>query len=514
MRNSTTPRSPVAIEDSIATRNRAILELERSILGAVLLDARRFREAREIVSAHPLDSAKHRAIWGAIESLVDSGIAPDLVTLRNELEASNVFDLAGGVDYLRRLAEDEGRSSSLASYGRQLRTLHGSRDALAVVDELRHVLRNGTPLGEHLDIVRKAAQDLADLAAVEPERTGATRLDQVQPEAIEYTVRDLFRKFGLTMAYGPAGVFKTFVLLWIATEMLAARCDDPYARTSTLFGDPRMTIRRPWRRVLWVSAEETAGALRARWDLVLTGMGLKPDDVAGELLHRWAFEDGRVLTIDKADAILAALPDAVDAVVFDSWTSLVPGTLDGAPIEWDADNYATRRLLNILRAIADRRKVLILVVHHCGHDKTHARGPSELRNAVDTLIRFERRPERRVQLHVEKQRDGADEWSTTIAVRFDREAVRVSYEEREAKRLTDTQQAVRAFLAGAGFATVADTAKATDLAKTTVRRVLGALQDAGLAAPTGEVGPKSSPIWHLTHVTQGDAESDAPGETA
>jgi hypothetical protein len=504
----------VAVEESITIRNRAILGLERSVLGAVLLDARRFREAREIVSTHGLDSAKHRALWGAIESLAESGIEPDLVSLRNELEASEMLETAGGIPYLRMLAEEEGRSSSLASYARQLAILHASRNSQGVAEQLCYALRNGTPLGEHLDIVRKAAQDLADLAAVEPERNGATRLDQVHPEAIEYSVRDLFRLSGVAMVYGPAGVFKTLVLLSIATEMLAARCDDPHARPPALFGDPRLTIRRPWRRVLWMSAEETAGALRSRWDLVLAGAALKPDDIAGELLHRWAFEDGRVLTIDKADAILEAQPNPVDAVVFDSWTSLVPGTLDGTPIEWDADNYATRRLLNVLRAVADRRKVLILVVHHSGHDKTHARGPSEFRNAVDTLIRFERRPERRVQLHVEKQRDGADEWSTTIAVRFDRDAVRVRYEERRTKRLTDTQQAVHAFLAGASFATVADIAKATDLAKTTVRRVLDALQDNGLAAPTGEVGPKSSPIWHLTHVTQADAESNASGETA
>jgi hypothetical protein len=484
-------------------------DAERAVICSVLCNNPRFEEAAAIVGAADFFSIKNGIIWRAIGRLVAGESPVDLVTLRDELERTEEIEQAGGVAYLTDLLDNAARPSNVVEYARIVKEKAARRAVMQIIERAG----NGATMAQLAQAMSRANK-LIEAAGPAPETCSATRLDHVFPEVVEEAVRDLFRIAGVAMIYGPAGVFKTLILLSIATRMLASRCGDPNARPETLFGDPRLIIRRPWRRTLWISAEETAGTLRARWDRVLAGMSLKPDDVPGELLYRWAFEDGRVLTIDRVDAILAALPDPVDAVVLDSWTSLVPGKLDGAAVEWDRDNYATRRLLNALRAIAERRKVLIVIVHHSGHDKTHARGPSEFRNAVDTLIRFERRPERRVQLHVEKQRDGADDWSTTVAVQFEREAVHVRYEERAAKKLTAIQQAVRAYLAGAGPATVAAITAETGYPRTTVIRALEALQDASLAAPTGDFGPKSSPIWHLTHVTQCDASVDACGEEA
>lgn len=474
---------------------------ERAVLKGVLIDNAQIEAARALISTRDFYELRHQKVFRAVERLSDRGGALDLVTLRTELATMGDLEDVGGVMYLQGLVDGAARSTNVEHYARIVREKSIRRTMMNAGAAISEAAGNGHTLDD-LEAMLPAYVETFSLACSGLHGiAGSKRLEEFDPEQVEYAVKDLLPKKGLVMLYGPGGVGKTYTLAAIATTLLAFRGGTAYGPAPTLFGNPDLPLRLPWRRVAWVSAEETGGVLRQRWDKVLRGLGFEgPKDVPGELLYRWAFDGRSPFTLDRTDALLDGVGGHVDALILDSWTSLVPPVFDGRPIEWDRDNFAARRLLNVLRAIAVRRDVLIVLVHHTGKEPGNGpRGPSEFRNSVDALIALEKRPERRISMKVEKQREGRDEWSFTLGFTFTGDGVQIRHEERPAAALKGAAQTVLAYLTGAhGRASLSDLVKGTNLARATVQSALKQLETAGIAADSGEKAPKGSPIWYLT----------------
>jgi len=486
-------------------------EAERAILGGVILSKTgTLAKVAAIVCGNDFYREKHRIIFAACNELEERGLPIDLITLRDELDRMGRVEAVGGMAYVSSFIDGTARSANVEYYARIVKEKADRRAVIREAHRIVHVASGGSSQDE----LTRAIEDAHPIfhGAVASSRAGtppSIALDTVAAEEVEYAVQDFFRRKGVAIVYGKAGAGKTFLLLDAATELLAATGPSEYGRAELLFGDPELTIRRPWRRVVCVSAEETAGILRSRWDRVLAGRDLKPEDIRGELTYLWPFDKHHTITLDRAEDIIDAAPGKVDVLIFDSWTSLVPGTFEGRTIEWDKDNYATRRLINVLRDVAERRDVLIIVVHHSGHDSSHVRGPSEALNSIDTLLKLEKRPERRIKITVEKQRDGRDDWGPTVAMEFTRDAVRIRHEERPSKKLTEVQQAVYAYLQGAQRASVAQICKALGRAPSSVQRALVSLCDARLVFDTKTRGAHNSAIYEVTQLAQTDAVPSA-----
>jgi replicative DNA helicase len=96
-------------------------EAERSVLGAVLLDNRQFERASELLSPESFYSLRHRRIFHALQQLVESGSALDLVTVKTELERQGQLEEVGGPAYLARLLEGVPRSANVEHYARIVR---------------------------------------------------------------------------------------------------------------------------------------------------------------------------------------------------------------------------------------------------------------------------------------------------------------------------------------------------------------------------------------------------------
>ena len=93
-------------------------EAERSVLGAVLLDNGQFDRARELLTEQEFYSDRHRKIFLALEQLSETGMALDLVTLKDELERQNTLEACGGPAYLAGLIDGVPRSSNVEHYAR------------------------------------------------------------------------------------------------------------------------------------------------------------------------------------------------------------------------------------------------------------------------------------------------------------------------------------------------------------------------------------------------------------
>ncbi|MCY3784622.1 MAG: replicative DNA helicase [Chloroflexi bacterium] len=79
------------------------LNAERSLLGALLIDADAYWIAADIVSPDDLYREQHRVIYQAVQVLAQRNVRPDAVTVSDELRRAGNLDLAGGPPYIADL---------------------------------------------------------------------------------------------------------------------------------------------------------------------------------------------------------------------------------------------------------------------------------------------------------------------------------------------------------------------------------------------------------------------------
>ncbi len=94
------------------------LGAERSILGAVLLDADALDLAADIVSPEHFFRDAHGRIFRAMLAVSAKSSAVDFTTLRSELERAGDLDEAGGPAYLSALVDGVPRSTNVEHYAR------------------------------------------------------------------------------------------------------------------------------------------------------------------------------------------------------------------------------------------------------------------------------------------------------------------------------------------------------------------------------------------------------------
>ncbi|MGA9508147.1 MAG: DnaB-like helicase C-terminal domain-containing protein [Candidatus Sulfotelmatobacter sp.] len=94
----------------------AITGAERSILGAILLDARAFNEAAEILKPEDFSLDSHRRIYRAMVGLTESGRPVDVVLLVEELDRQRELEPIGGHEYIASLVEGVPDRPSIAHY--------------------------------------------------------------------------------------------------------------------------------------------------------------------------------------------------------------------------------------------------------------------------------------------------------------------------------------------------------------------------------------------------------------
>jgi replicative DNA helicase len=93
-------------------------DAERSVLGGVLLDNRQIHKVQELLTHEAFYAERHRRIFRALEDLAETGIALDLVTLRDALERNGALESCGGVAYLAALVDGTARSANVEHYAK------------------------------------------------------------------------------------------------------------------------------------------------------------------------------------------------------------------------------------------------------------------------------------------------------------------------------------------------------------------------------------------------------------
>ncbi len=99
----------------------ASVEAERSILGAILLDAFSYTEAAGALRPDHFSLDSHRRIYSRMLELGESGRAIDLISLAEELGKQKELEAVGGVAYLSSLTDGVPRRPSIEQHIRLIK---------------------------------------------------------------------------------------------------------------------------------------------------------------------------------------------------------------------------------------------------------------------------------------------------------------------------------------------------------------------------------------------------------
>lgn len=94
------------------------VEVERSVLGGILIDPDAINKVLEFLSSEDFYRTSHRVIFNAILSLYQKSEPADLVTVTNELRSNGDLDTAGGASYLSSLVDSIPTAANIVHYGK------------------------------------------------------------------------------------------------------------------------------------------------------------------------------------------------------------------------------------------------------------------------------------------------------------------------------------------------------------------------------------------------------------
>ena len=115
------------------------VEVERALLGALMLNPNAMYETADVVGVDSFYASKHRTIFDAMLTLHNKGEPIDLVTVSNKLKERKQLQDIGGASYLSELANTAASPGSARHYGQIVQTkfvLRSLIDAASTINQL------------------------------------------------------------------------------------------------------------------------------------------------------------------------------------------------------------------------------------------------------------------------------------------------------------------------------------------------------------------------------------------
>ncbi len=159
------------------------LNAERSVLGAVLLDASAMADVAPILTLADFYRSSHAVMYGGMWAMWSEGREIDVTTLRDFLRQSGALEKAGGEDALHDLATEFFTASNADHYARIVRD-HSIR---------RKVIQAGIEMARAGYDAGEPAEDLLDAAAARLLSMDRTR--DREPQALAEMIGGMMRRW-------------------------------------------------------------------------------------------------------------------------------------------------------------------------------------------------------------------------------------------------------------------------------------------------------------------------------
>lgn len=345
-------------------------DVERSILGAILLDGERLQDVKAVIETGDLFVPVHRKIFAVTGRLAANGQPVDLITVCDTLTSDTDFNTAGGAAYVAKLADGLHRKAPVAHWARIVRNNSVLRSVAHAGEYLVQLALGPGAAAEdvvaHLQTLAKTygnaqSHSNSSLSSVFAEELLA---QEIKPRQL--LLDPLLPEQGLVMLYAYRGIGKTYVALGIAAAVAN--------------GGAFLRWRAPQpRRVLYVDGELPASTLKQRVNMILAGLeGCQPRSGAFQLvtpdLQKRPMPD---LATAEGQSLLEPLAAEVDLIVLDNLSALCRSGSENDGEDWAPVQEWTLRLR--------RQGKSVLLVHHAGKNKAQ-RGTSRREDLLDTVI--------------------------------------------------------------------------------------------------------------------------------
>ena len=162
-----------------------VRELERAILGGLMLETERYDAVSEIIEFSDFEGQDHQNIFQSMGELVNSNKPLDPLTVSDRLDSKNLLTRAGGKNYLIDLASTSPSAANLEAYAGMIRQKSISRKLMKINSEISELIINpqGKEAAELLDEAETKIFSLNDEAS--RTSTNIQKLDELIPQSIE-----------------------------------------------------------------------------------------------------------------------------------------------------------------------------------------------------------------------------------------------------------------------------------------------------------------------------------------
>ena len=162
-----------------------VRELERAILGGLMLETERYDAVSEIIEFTDFEGQDHQNIFQSMGELVNSNKPLDPLTVSDRLDSKNLLTRAGGKNYLIDLASTCPSAANLEAYAGMVRQKSISRRLMKINSEISELIVNpqGKDAAELLDEAETKIFSLNDEAS--RTSTNIQKLDELIPQSIE-----------------------------------------------------------------------------------------------------------------------------------------------------------------------------------------------------------------------------------------------------------------------------------------------------------------------------------------
>jgi replicative DNA helicase len=361
---------PHGLVDSSSTTTRGApvaLDIERNLLGAILLNPENFSAAQELLTAADFFDPKHQLIFKAMQKLYESGSSVSLELVNNELSnsTSNV-DLA----YPSTLIDGLPHNASLPELATILKDKTARREAMRLGQKITDTASSSGDWQIHVDQL----QEVVDVSVPESITSSITSLfDLLNADVPERVclLEPIVREKDLVEVFAKTGVGKT----WFSLSMAIA------AATATDFFDWSVPKAVP---VLYVDGEMAFEDLQRRTQWLLVGATrnsqIDTNDVQLDFMCRdhkmkYALDNDR----GRSRFLREVTQQQYKLVVIDNISCLMSTANENDASAW---NENLQFLLKLRR-----RGVAVVLIHHAGKDGK-SRGTSRRHDTLDLVLRL------------------------------------------------------------------------------------------------------------------------------
>ena len=153
---------PASLEAAGGRMPPQAMEVERAVLGAMMLETEAIAPAIEFVSAQAFYDPKHRKVYEAMCNLFERGHPVDVLTVSDELKRMGSLDGVGGSYFLSKLTSDISTAANIEHHARIVIEKSLLRELITTMTRLVGVAYD--PSTDAFEVLDKAERDIFEIS--------------------------------------------------------------------------------------------------------------------------------------------------------------------------------------------------------------------------------------------------------------------------------------------------------------------------------------------------------------